>query len=240
MVSLLLCHGFTGGAGKGLSDNGLLATVAVGFIIAFAVVVPFLPGLFVPASAEDAPPGAVAEKADDPRRLALFEPRRAFRPEHAGALPWYGLWIFTVVGGGLVGLRWGGQWSPMLPLVAIVSGFYLSGLGFVLWAASRVARFLVRSLSAARAAAFGIFVTLSAAPLLCVALRNTNWRHDPVLYAWFFRPALFPDMFEQGTMPAMLTSGLLAFAVGAALLVIGARLRRGNARIPGLPNGLEG
>ena len=195
-------------------------------LTALAIVMPFLPALFVPATAENAPPGAAADAADEPARHRLFRARRLFRTEHAGALPYYialvGTFLCSVLIGAAVHPPLGGD----ILLFVLTGGFYMLAMGFLVWALSRFAGSVVSELSSARAATFALFIVLAGLPTLALALSMTDWKSNPLASLWLLSPLLYNE--PGAMMDAMARAGCLAASLGVIVfLAEQGRRRRG-------------
>jgi ABC-type transport system involved in multi-copper enzyme maturation permease subunit len=209
--------------GTSVMAGASAAILMVGFVLA----VPFLPGLFVPVPAEEAPPG-VSESgaaAGD----GIFRFRRAFYPEHEGALPFYLLLITVLVTATLAAF---GAASGTLPVhvvgTVICTGLYISALGFCFWAVSRFAAGLVRGATQARALAFGIFMILCALPILVLSLttQSYSWHNEPAASLWLLYPFV-PAQNSPDQLPIwLLICGLQGFAWGFAFILARMRWQR--------------
>jgi|GEM_PF-396199 ABC-type Na+ efflux pump, permease component len=209
--------------GAGLNAEG----IAILLIALFAGLLPFLAGLFVPAIGEDAPPGLTEAQMPDDR--AAYRMRAALLPVASGALPYFHLWLGVSVAALLVGVlltRGIGDTTLVVPLVLTVA-FYVSGLGFLFWAASRLVSRLMDSLSAGRALAFGVFVLLTALPLLVIALtaQSGNWNQHPFAPLWIGYPIMHSN-YEGDLMRASALTGVLSYIAGGVLGWWDARLPR--------------
>lgn len=190
--------------------------LAGGLTGAFIAAVVLLPSLFTPTAAnEDDPPGQSVE--------GWYSPRRAFRPEHAGALPYYHIWLLIVAAAAAAAMWADGVmtirlWDPLLLCV-----FYLSGLGFLFWSLSRRAASLVAGASAARALSFIFFAVLSWFPIallgiLYMASSSIGESNSPLAWICIFHPLMKMDAVSwgDGTMLiSLLWSGALSYAIGA-------------------------
>jgi ABC-2 type transport system permease protein len=194
-----------------------------GLLIAFLVAVPFLPGLFVPVVAEDAPPGmAESGHKDD----GLFRFRRAFAPEHAGALPYYLLLVLTLTVATVAAYGVAIGTVPLSEMmVTLPAAFHISGLGFCVWAISRFTAGLIRGATQARALSFGIFALLCAGPILILSLitKGYSWDNEPVATLWLLYPFLTINKGTDSFSLWMLICGLQAFTWGFVFIL--ARMR---------------
>jgi ABC-type transport system involved in multi-copper enzyme maturation permease subunit len=211
-------------AGKLSIDSWLPPSIFLP-MLAFLMVLPFLPGLFVPATADDAPPGAVSESADDPTRHRLFVARRLFNPEHSGALPWYTAFVATVALGFLLGAAGNATLFGYALLITAFGSLYMLTLGYLVWALSRLASTLVRDLSSARATAFALFVAISGLPVLLFTMTNTEWKDNMLAPLWLFSPLLFTST-HSFALEAMVRSGAVALAIGIFVFLFDRGLRQ--------------
>ncbi len=187
-------------------------------ITAFLLGALLLPSLFTPAAAhEDDPPG-------QPVR-GLYAIRRAFQPEHSGALPYFHLWLLTVVVCAALGVWLGGGMKPFTRILWIPLGlttFYLSGLGFFLWSLARRAATLVTGVSAARALCFVFFAVFSWLPIATLSiLYNGSSASDEnsslLARVWILFPLLKldgDDWHSGAARAALLWSGALCYGLG--------------------------
>jgi hypothetical protein len=197
-------------------------------LVAFLFAVPFLAGLSVPVADEDAPPGTAEHGAateDVPYRLS-----RAFRPEHAGALPYFHLLTLVLTAAALLAFR---VVTGVLPFTApenvpasvvaltLCAAFHISGLGFCFWAISRFAAGLMHGVTQARALAFGIFAMLCTLPILVLSLTAYGhlWSNEPAAMLWLLSPFLNIGESRGPVYIWMLISGLQAFAWGFAFIL---------------------
>ena len=206
-------------------DAGVWGIVAAfSLVIAFLLAIPFLPGLFVPVAAEDAPPG-VAESGV-PAGDSVFRLRRALCPEHAGALPYYLLFVVMLVATtlGAFHAAAGGLPASVIGMI-LCAGFHITGMGFCFWAVSRFAAGLMRGVAQARALSFGIFALLCAGPIMIMTLttQGYSWSNEPAAALWMLYPLLTVGK-SLDTFPLwLLICGLESFAWGFAFIL--ARMR---------------
>ncbi len=186
-----------------------------GLLFVFALAGLLLPSLFTPATpSEDDPPGVAVE--------GWYSPRQAFRPEHAGALPFFHLWLVTIVLASMAGLWAAGalearDWPPVL-----LTAFYLSGVGFLFWALCRRAASWVRGVTAGRALGFVLFAVLAWLPLAVLMLSSATSsdlqiKDSPLSWFWIFYPTLRMETssWNNGTaIIALLWSGALCYGLG--------------------------
>lgn len=186
-----------------------------GLLFAFALAGLLLPSLFTPATpSEDDPPGVAVE--------GWYAPQRAFRPEHAGALPFFHLWLMTTVlalMGGLwaAGVLEARDWPPVL-----LTAFYLSGVGFLFWALCRRTASWVRGVTAGRALGFVLFAVLAWLPMAILALfaaasTDLSLKDSPLAWFWIFYPLLRMETtsWHDGTATtALVWSGALCYGLG--------------------------
>ena len=185
-----------------------------GLLFVFALAGLLLPSLFTPATpSEDDPPGVVVE--------GWYSPLRAFHPEHAGALPFFHLWLVTVVLAAMAGLWAAGvlearDWRPVL-----LTTFYLSGVGFLFWALCRRTASWVRGVTAGRALGFVLFAVLAWLPVAILALfsatSDMQMKDSPLSWFWIFYPLLRMETnsWHDGTaVVALIWSGALCYGLG--------------------------
>ncbi|MBC8141882.1 MAG: ABC transporter permease subunit, partial [Armatimonadetes bacterium] len=161
----------------------LLAIVCAVFAGFFVLALPFLPGLFVPVRAEDAPPGDAQEAHTGD--TGYFSVRAMFLPRHSGALPYFYAWFGVAVAGLLTGIFVATGRVDALTLQTIaLPTFYVLGTGTLMWGLSRLCARFIRSASSARALAFGAFLMLNLLPALPLSLmgyETTPWAFLPWL-----------------------------------------------------------
>lgn len=187
---------------------------------ALIVILPFLPGLFVPASAEEAPPGNTPETARDPKRHRLFDILRLFHPQDSGALPWYAAFVGIVLVATFAGiLPYGARAVEIIPML-LAGGFYLLGMGGVTWSLSRLAGSLVPELSPARAAAFALFVCVLGLPVLLFTLQMGDWKTNPLSPLWLLSPFLYTSDTPVRLMESLIRCGVLAFSITTIVYLI--------------------
>ncbi|MES2464943.1 MAG: ABC transporter permease subunit [Armatimonadota bacterium] len=220
----------------GISINA--EVTAFGLLAAFLAATPFLPGLFVPVSAEDAPPGASEQNAAGDG--ALYRLGRAFRPEHAGALPYFHLLTLVLTAAALIAFRVvngvlpfaASPGVPASPVGLILSAtFHISGLGFCFWAISRFAAGVMPGVTQARSLAFGSFVLLCALPILVLSLtsRGYLWHNEPAAMLWLLYPFVNASESRGPVFVSMLLCGLQAFTWGFAFMLAQIRWHRSAA-----------
>lgn len=193
---------------------GPLAGLLIG---TFLTGVLLLPSLFAPATrSEDDPPGVPVE--------GWYSLRRAFRPEHAGALPFFHLWLLTVTAAMMAGLWVVGGLSAQVWAPVLMTFFYISGLGWLFWSLCRRAATWVRGVTAARALGFVLFAVLGWLPIAILGLiySATDWqmKDNPLSWFWILYPMLRMETDDWRTgaaLAALLWSG--AFAYGLGVLV---------------------
>jgi hypothetical protein len=227
IVTFILAHDFqkslegTVNAGAPGSAPLTATYIGIGLVGLFLAAMPFLPGLFVPASGEDAPPGIVESAALEASEQDTFNARRMFSPEHAGALPLYMMWVVVTFVSVVLGLatRGGTQIAMLMPII-ITTALYHLALGFLFWAVARFSAGIVRGIAGARAVALGIFLFVSCAPLLLLGLIEGNWMENSVTNFWLFRPMLYAlSGTLEGMIFPMVQAGLLAVVLGASFFV---------------------
>lgn len=150
----------------------MLTSICAGFAGFFVLALPFLPGLFVPVRAADAPPGD-AQDSHATRDTGYFNVSALLLPRHSGALPYFYVWFGIALAGLLTGIFLAvGRVDTLTLQVTALPAFYVVSAGTLMWGLSRcVARF-VRSASSARALAFGAFIMLNALPALPLSLMS--------------------------------------------------------------------
>lgn len=194
---------------------GLLSGI---FTIIFALSLPFLPGLFVPVKAEDAPPGD-AQNAQIGRDNGYFSFSSMLLPRHSGALPYFYSWLGIITMSLFVGIYSGLGFCDELTLRVLLAGtIYVAGAGTLAWGLARLASRFIRAASSARALAFGLFVLLNAVPALPLTLMNDYQTTAKGMFiAWLGAPFLFNSVREM-LLPAIVISGIVALVTG---LVVG-------------------
>lgn len=202
--------------------------VTYSMIVAFLLAVPFLPGLFVPVSAEDAPPGTTESSLSE--KSGIYRMSRAFHPEHSGALPYLHLWVIALVAAAMAAVRMA---FGVLPLqmagVILCAGLFISGLGFCFWSISRFAANLARGVTQARAIAFAFFALLCAGPMLVFSMTLTHsWNNEPAAVLWLLYPlAVAAKSTDRDYLPLwLLISGMQALTWGFAFVLAEMRWRR--------------
>ncbi len=213
MDSLFGSFGAYGGAGGGTGADEMYA-FGIFLMCAFGASLFFLPGLFVPVTDPDLPPGEVAVKG-------WYAPLKSFGPEHAGALPYFHIWLITFVVGAVAGM-YDRVAADTTFLAAIPPGlFYVSGVGFLLWGISRRAAEFSTSEATAKPMAFLILLFWAAWPA-CAAGIWADANHadgfDP-FKTWLGQVwLLYPFTTISETTPnwgSFLWSGGLAYVLGA-------------------------
>lgn len=172
----------------------------------------FLPGLFTPATPEDAPPGTVV--------TGWYHPMAAFRADHAGSLPFFHVWLLVLLASCLAGLRLqAGSAAGIGSLTFwLWTAYWLSGLGFLAWALCRWSASIVKTLSSARAMAFGLLAVAAAVPLAVIAIMDTDGSAielNPVGNFWILSPLLHPK--PADCWGFMLWAGSLCYGVGVLM-----------------------
>jgi hypothetical protein len=186
MVSNKVTSAFSGVTIAEVADD-----TALGLIAVFLAGTPFLAGLFTPARLEDAPPGAAQSAAD--ASAGGYDLRRAFRPVHRGALPYFHFLILATVGGTVLAL-WGALGLAAAQFLGVFgsASVFIAGLGLLYWSVSWFMATVVTGVSRARALAFGAFATLLLLPMLPIALTSgdTPWNTNPLATAWLLYPLI--------------------------------------------------
>ncbi len=170
-------------------------TTQITWNVLFALIIvalPFLPGLFVPVKAEDAPPGD-AQTAQIGRDNGYFNPTTMLLPRHSGALPYFYTWLAVAMAGLIAGIAAGNRSHGMIAIqAALTSVIYVAGAGTLAWGLSRLAARFIRAASSARALAFGLFILFNALPALPLTLMNWNEITSPALFTvWLGGPFFF-------------------------------------------------
>lgn len=167
------------GFGSTASDRltGMLFLLTGEFLIPGALL---YPSLFVPAHGDDLPPRSEEQ--------GWYRPWRAFRPEHAGSLPFFHIWLVTVVAANLIGLWLGGSLSLGFAGEILLAGLYVSSLGALYWSLCRLVGALVSQLSGARALGFAFMAILVAIPLMVIGLIGIDIDQSPFSVVWIFYP----------------------------------------------------
>jgi ABC-type transport system involved in multi-copper enzyme maturation permease subunit len=210
-------------------------TMAFALLIAFLTAVPFLPGLFVPVSAEDAPPGTSEQSAVSD--TSLYRPGRALLPEHAGALPFFHLLTLVLTAAALIAFRAAVGVSPFsvpagvsASVVGLVlsAAFHINGLGFCFWAIARFAAGVMPGVTQARSLAFGIFALLCALPIMVLPLipQSNIWHNEPATMLWLLYPFVNTGESRGPLFISMLVCGLQGFAWGFAFILAEIRWHR--------------
>jgi ABC-type transport system involved in multi-copper enzyme maturation permease subunit len=169
----------------------------------------FLPSLFTPAAPEDAEPGACVE--------GWYRPKRAFRSEHAGALPFFHIWLLTLLGSTMAGIaaRQGSLRDCGSLHFWALTVFWLSSLGFLVWALSRWAAGIVKSLSSARALAFGTALVIAIVPFAIMLITNadgSNLDTNPLGMIWILSPLLHAKAVDSGAF--LFLAGSISYGAG--------------------------
>lgn len=186
-----------------------------GLLFVFALAGLLLPSLFTPATRdEDDPPGVAVE--------GWYSPRQAFRPEHAGSLPFFHLWLVMIIVAEMAGLWAAGalEWRDWPPVG--FTAFYLSGVGFLFWALCRRASSWVRGVTAGRALGFVLFAVLAWLPIAVLMLfsatsSDLQIKDAPLSWFWIFYPTLRMETtsWTDGTaVRALVWSGALCYGLG--------------------------
>ncbi|MDQ2686310.1 MAG: ABC transporter permease subunit [Armatimonadota bacterium] len=212
-----LAYGIFQGAllSSGVSGSQRGIALEGGLLFVFALAGLLLPSLFTPATpSEDDPPGVAVE--------GWYAPLRAFRPEHAGALPFFHLWLVTIVLAAMAGLWAVGALTMELWQPALLTAFYLSGVGFLFWALCRRASSWLRGVTAGRALGFVLFAVLAWLPLAILMLfsatsSDLQIKDSPLSWFWIFYPLLRMETtsWHDGTaITALVWSGALCYGLG--------------------------
>ncbi len=196
-------------------DSMIIGAMWMFLVGLFALALPFLPGLFVPVRAEDAPPGDAQAARDN----GYFSPGAMLLPRHAGALPYFYAWLGVAVICLATGTFAGAGRYDHRTLQAVLAGaVYVAGAGTLAWGLSRLAARFIRAASSARALAFGLFVLFNALPALPLSLIQMNADDKPAIFmAWLGGPFLYEPFRDMG-MISILVSGSTALLIG---LVVG-------------------
>ncbi len=206
----------------GGSDGALAMMVLL--ITGFSLATFLLPSLFVPAVAEDAPVGTAID--------GWYKVKRMFQPDHAGSLPYFHLWLLVLAGSALAGaqIARGGSGGVSLlsrPDILLGTLFYLSGMGTLLWAISRRAGTLVKAVSGARALAFGLFLLVTAFPLMIFSVSNQNWEDSSLVYLWLFLP--LARVGKGDALLSLLIPGIISYGLSVIVFPFWSRVVPGGA-----------
>jgi len=168
-----------------------------------------MPNLFTPDTPEDALPGTPIE--------GRYDMRRAFRPHHAGSLPYYHLWTLTLGGGMLAGLALAGALRMEAVVRILLTALYVSGLGYLGWCVARRMAATVAGVAGARALAFGVMVVLVAAPLMLMVLfkQFDHPQDSPFALVWVFYPIFQPR--PEDASQALLVTTAVCYGVGTLI-----------------------
>ena len=218
LVSVVL---FFSVAGTMLGTRTALIPLSL-FIMIFLGTAFFLPALFAPTVADDAEPGIVITGA--------YKPLAMFRAVHAGALPFFHIWLLTyalsAVAGVLLQLNLSGGGTSFATSVPISPGsvsapgagvpmnnetvlsyfamatFYLSGLGFMVWGMARRSATVVVGSSAVRALTFGLSIIIVCLPLMIAATTGWGDGESSIWYIWLLYP--LTKLFSPGGEESLL------------------------------------
>ena len=189
--------------GRGIATmkfaDGLKVTLALFFMGA----IPFLPALFTPVFDDENP---------EAQTCGSYNLKAAFRPDPAGALPFFQIWTALLVGC-IAGTFWFAKGALSRGDLALSAEYlyYFSGLGFLFWAISRRAAVWVQSVSGARALAFCLYALLTLIPFLMISLAGSG-SQDTLLTLSIFYPFSVSE-------PEKMTRA--ALGMGTALYLIG-------------------
>jgi len=225
------------------TTTGLPSDLSVFFSVigigvgAFCVGSFFFPSLFVPVVDEEAPVLATIKHS--------YNLRAAFSKDHAGALPFFHIWLLVTLVAAALGVAlpegtvasYVSMGMPhmgvpakvtliVLAIAVLTSFTYLSAAGYLLWCIARRAATFCPSYTMARPITYVIFVFIVAAPFAVMAvasqLRNdfTDVFSSPFNVLWLGFP--FSDMAMNGRpwveriSPFAWTSAL-AYALGTLI-----------------------
>ncbi|HEY3266228.1 MAG TPA: hypothetical protein VGM37_04830 [Armatimonadota bacterium] len=205
ILFLTIAAGAIGGSALGpTAGSGVVEWVMAPIVLLACLE---LPALFTPDAPEDAPVGYAVNG---------YSFRRAFRAEHAGALPFFHIWLVALFGSVTLGALYAGiSHGDFLTRMA-ASAFYVSSIGFMLWCVARRACTWVAGLSQARSLTFGLFVVLALLPAgvaLVISPELSHIEDSAVLHAWMFYPLVLEDAADR--LHAMRIAGALVYAAGA-------------------------
>lgn len=206
--------GYNGDAASIIVNNpDLIPGICYVFAGFFVLALPFLPGLFVPVRAEDAPPGD-AQDSHATRDTGYFNVRALLLPRHSGSLPyfyaWFGIALAGLLAGIFVALR--RVDIPTLQAIALPT-FYVLSAGTLMWGLSRFAARFIRSASSARALAFGAFLMLNLLPALPLSLMH----YDRPPYVFLIWLGSFVTFGKDYAPLAIAVSANVAFITGLVL-----------------------
>lgn len=197
---------FSGGAVRSTSSATAVPAVLEAMLLgAFYFCALFLPSLFVPALPEGAEPGdAVA---------GTYDMRKAFRPVHEGALPYFILWVATLAGGALLALWLAGAVDKAALGRMALSVLYILAMGFGLWSLSRRAAAFVPGMAPARGVAFAAMVGVAILPLIVFTYMVANTGESPLDASlaplWLIYPI------TKAAAPEAISSLWIAILIGA-------------------------
>ncbi|HEX5323164.1 MAG TPA: ABC transporter permease [Capsulimonadaceae bacterium] len=229
LIMVPLAYGISSGVIAAASSPVDQLELAI-YLLTFAFLIPgalFLPSLFVPAHGEDLPPLA--------QTGGWYRPLRMFRPEHAGALPFFHLWLITLLASAAAGMAFAGHLNRGLAGDILLTGFYLSGLGFFYWALCRFTGAVARNFGPAQAMAFGLLVLASAVPPMLSGVSSGDLANSPFAPIWIFNPL---DQISKGSKSdavsdvqlATFGAGVLCYIYGLVVNLIARAIERAKAR----------
>lgn len=223
LVTLLL----SGGGGRAVVPSSVTLAVLESFLLgAFYFSALFLPSLFVPVLPEGAAPGAAVE--------GTYDIRKAFRAEHAGALPYFHLWVATLGAGGLLALFVSGAANPAALLRLGLTLLYILVMGFALWSLCRRAAAFVPGMAPARGVALAAMVAVALVPLMVMVYMVANTGQSPLDLAfaplWLGYPVT--QAATTNAVSSLWTSILIGAAAGILLYPVYKRAVPATPRAP--------
>jgi hypothetical protein len=203
---------FSGTGGIGVNLQSFLTAF---LIVTFIASTLFMPSLFVPAMTnEDDPPGTPI--------VGVYTVKRLFQGEHSSSLPYFHVWLICVTAGAAAAALITGDSLSRVATTALLTAYYISGLGFLFWGLSRRAASLVTGVTAARAISFIFFAAMAWLPIALLGLMYAGLPGDqetgsPIAWVWIFYPLLKMDSgsWVDGTaVTTLLWSGTFSYVTG--------------------------
>lgn len=204
-----------GGAMRAATFFDAQTYIEASMIFTFIAACLFMPSLFVPAMTnEDDPPGTPI--------VGVYSIKRIFQAEHSSSLPFFHTWLVSMVAAIILAAVTTGTSESLVLTPALLTMFYISGLGFLFWGLSRLAATLVTGVTAARAISFIFFAALAWLPIALLGLMYAGMAGDqesnsPIAWIWIFYPLLKMDTgsWTDGTArTVLLWSGILCYFLG--------------------------
>jgi ABC-type transport system involved in multi-copper enzyme maturation permease subunit len=195
---------------------------------AFVFCALFLPSLFTPTVPEGSPDGQPVD--------GTYDMRRAFRAVHAGALPFFHIWLAILVAGCVLGALAAGALDAEIVKRMALATLYVAAMGFATWSLCRRIAALVPGMAPARYVSFAALVGIAVLPLF-VFTYATGFEKSPIDHPLAPLWVLYP-LFKAGSAEAVSSLWISIMLAAAAGIVLYPCFKRAVPAAPRRPKPL--